>query len=134
MHEHLVGVSEAAQGAAITWPTAGERTGIVGLCEISESDSPLFQSINSSMGVGMSACAHAVCAPPASAAVAPRSCSSATLVVSPASAARAVVSPLHSDSWSDTVRSQGSTGTRRVKDGFPDLPKICVLSQRWRQG
>ena len=60
--EHLVGVSEAAQGAAVTWPTAGESTGILGLRKISESGSPLFQSINSSMGVGMPALAGAVCA------------------------------------------------------------------------
>ena len=56
------------------------------------------------------ACLHvrAVCAPPAAAAAvaAHRSCSSAALV-SLASAAHAVVSPLHSNSWSDTVRLQG---------------------------
>ena len=61
----------------------------------------------------MSACARAVCARPASAAAAPRSCSSAALV-SPASAAHAVVSHLQSNSWSDT-------GTRRVKGGVSGL-------------
>ena len=132
--EHFVGVSEAAQGAAVTWPTAGERTGIIGLRMISESDSPLFQSINSSMGVGMPACARAVCAPPASAAVAPHSSSFAALV-SPASAADAVVSPLHSNSWSDTVRLQGPTGTRSVKGGVSGSAEdLLPVSQRWRQG
>ena len=82
--------------------------------EISESDSPLFQSINSSMGVVMPACA--VRAPPAFAAAAPRSCSS-TALVSPAFAAHAVVSPLHFNSWSNLVRLQGPTGRRRVKGG-----------------
>ena len=114
--KHLVGFSAAAEGAAVTRPTAGERTGIIGMREISESDSPLFQSTNSSMGVGMSACARAVCALPASAAAAPRSCTSAALV-SPASAAHALVSPLHSNSWSDTGRVKGPTGKRGTKGG-----------------
>ena len=74
-----------------------------------------LQSINSSMGVGMSACARAVCpSPSAAAAASPRSCTSLAVV---ASAAHALVSPLHSNSWSDTVSSQGPRERKRVKEG-----------------
>ena len=38
------------------------------------------------------------------------------------------------NSWSDTGRVQGPTGRGVPKVGFPVRPKICVLSQRWRQG
>ena len=68
-----------------------------------------MQSINSSMGVGMSARARAVCGLPAAAASALRSCTSLAFV-SPASAAHARVSPLHSNSWSDTVRNSRCAG------------------------
>ena len=97
--------------------TVSENTGIIGLREISESDSPSFQSINSSMGVGMpAACARAICALPSATAAPLRSCSSFVLV-SPASAAHALVSPLHSNSWSDTVSSQCPRRRKRVKAG-----------------
>ena len=58
-------------------PVAGESRGIFGLREVSESilccTSLVSNSLNSSVGVDMSACARAACALPAAAA--PRSCS-----------------------------------------------------------
>ena len=70
--------------------TVSESERIIGLRDVSkfESDSSFVQSINSSMGVGMSACARAVCALLA-AASAPLSCTPLALL-SPASAALAL--------------------------------------------
>ena len=126
--------------------------------EVSESDSSVHisrvsNSLNSSVGVVMSACAGAACALPAAAA--PRSWSTVARL-SDAGVAHAHASPMHrarnsggtggllpvqrstsyclKNSWSDTVRVQGPTGTRRVKGAVSGPPKICVLSQRWRQG
>ena len=39
-----------------------------------------------------------------------------------------------SNSWSDTVREKGPRAQGGSKVGVPARPKICVLSQRWRQG
>ena len=132
--------------------TASESVGIIGLRHVSKSeiDSAFVPSIISS-GVDLSACAPVACALPA--AVASASCSSTSPALSfSASAAHAFVSPLYSNSWSDTVhnsrcaggllpvcksisyslgvRSQGPTGTRRVKGEGSGPPNICVLSQR----
>ena len=42
--------------------------------------------------------------------------------------------PMHvaHNSWSDTGRVPREGGVPKV--GFPVWPKICALSQRWRQG
>ena len=113
--------------------TASENEGIIGLRHGSVS-SP---SINSSMGVDLSACACVAAALPA---VASASCvRTSPALRSSAFAAHASVSPLHSNSWSDTVHNsrcaggllpvckstsynlgvgrQGPTGTKRVKGG-----------------
>ena len=108
--------------------------------EVSESDSSLHisrvtNSLNSSLGVDMSACAR-------DAAAAPRSWSTVARL-SDAVFAHAHASPMHrarnsggtggllpvqrstsyclKNSWSDTVRVQGPTGTRRVKGGVSGL-------------
>ena len=128
--------------------TASESEGIIGLRRVSKSrfDSAFAPSINSSMGVDLSVCGRVAAALPAAA-------SASCVRTSPAlrfsaSAARASVSPLHSNSWSDTaggllpvckstscswgVGSEGPRG-RRCTKGLVVRPKICVLSQRWRQ-
>ena len=74
---------------------AGESSGIIGLREVSESDSSLHiscvtNSMNSSVGVD--ACARAACALPAAAA--PRSCSTVARL-SDAVGAHAHASPTH---------------------------------------
>ena len=134
--------------------TAGESSGISGLLEVSESVSPLhvlpvINSLNSSLGVDVSACACAAAAA-LPAVAAPRSWSTVARL-SDAVVAPAHASPMHRacsaggtggfllvqkstsyclrNSWSDTVRAQ-----RGSKVGFLAWPKICVLSQRWRQG
>ena len=124
---------------------AGESSGIIGLHEVSESDSSLHisrvtNSLNSSLGVDMSGRARAASALPAAAA--PRSCSTVARL-SNAVGAHAHASPMHcarnsggtgglllvqgstsyclDNSWSDTGRVQGPTGTRRVKGGVSGL-------------
>ena len=130
--------------------TASESVGIIGLRHVSKSqfDSLFVPSIDSSMGVDLSACARVA---------ASASCSSTSpALLFSASAAYASVSPLLSNSWSDTVhhsrcaggcclcanppvapwglavRVPGEGGAPKVV--FPVRRKICVLSQRWRQG
>ena len=125
--------------------TAGESSGISGLHEVSESDSPLhvsrvINSLNSSLGVDMQTCACAAAALPAAAA--PRSWSTVARL-SDAVVAPVHASPMHHaciagstggflpmqkstsyclrNSWSDTVRGQGPTGTRIVKGGVSGL-------------
>ena len=93
-------------------------------------------SLNSSVGVDMSACARAACALPSAAA--PRSCSTVARL-SDAVGAHAHASPMHcarnsggtggllsvqkstsyclDNSWSDTGRDQGPTGRRCTKGG-----------------
>ena len=102
-------------------------------------------SLNSSVGVVMSACASAACALPA--AVTPRSWS-AVARLSDADVAHAHASPMHrarnsggtgglllvqrstsyclKNSWSDTVRVQGPTGTKRVKGGVSGPAEDCL--------
>ena len=120
---------------------ASESVGIIGHVSKSEFDSSFVHSINSSMGVDLSACARVADA--LLAAVASASCSRTSPALSfPASAAHAFVAPLHSNSWLDTVHnsrcaggllpvcksiscslgvgSQGPTGTKRgSKEEFP---------------
>ena len=126
--------------------TAGESSGISGLLEVSESVSPLhvlpvINSLNSSLGVDVSACACAAAAA-LPAVAAPRSWSTVARL-SDAVVAPAHASPMHRacraggtggflpvqkstsyclrNSWSDTVRVQGPTGTKRVKGGVSGL-------------
>ena len=133
-----VGIEDVRAGSSAV---AGKSSGIVGLRKVSESDSSLHisrvtNSLNSSVGVDMSACARAACALPAAAA--PLSCSTVARL-SDAVVAHAHASPMHrahnsggtgglllvqrstsyclENSRSDTVRVQGPTGTRRVKGG-----------------
>ena len=114
--------------------TASESAGIIGSLVFGRSESPLPNSDNSSMGVA--------CVDRASAAVASLAlvCSSPRSLVACAAGAvhaRRTVSPMHAahshNSWSDTVSLQGPRGGRGSKREFPVRPKICVLSQRWRQ-
>ena len=84
--------------------TASENEGIIGLRHGSVS-SP---SINSSMGVDLSACACVAAALPA---VASASCvRTSPALRSSAFAAHASVSPLHFNSWSDTVHNSRCAG------------------------
>ena len=132
------GIEDVRAGAPAV---AGESRGIIGLHEVSESDSSVHisrvsNSLNSSVGVVVSACARVASALPAAAA--PRSWSTVARL-SDAVVAHAHASPMLcarisggtggllpvqrstsyclNNSWSDTVRVQGPTGTRRVKGG-----------------
>ena len=137
-----VGIEDVRAGSPAV---AGESSGIIGLHEVSESDSSVHisrvsNSLNSSVGVVMSACARVASALPAAAA--PRSWSTVARL-SDAVVAHAHASPMLrarksggtggllpvqrstsyclNNSWSDTVRVQGPTGTRRVKGGVSGL-------------
>ena len=125
--------------------TAGESNGIIGLRNSSVHISRVSNSLNSSVGVVMSACASAACALPAAAA--PRSWSTVARL-SDAVVAHAHASPMHRarnsggtggllpvqrstsyclrNSWSDTVRVQGPTGTRRVKGGVSRPAEVLL--------
>ena len=97
---------------------AGESTGIICSLVRHESRSSRLNSDNSSMGV---ACVEsALPAVPPFASVFSSPCPFAARVAA-AVHARRTVSPMHDvnahNSWSDTVRLQGPTGTRRVKGG-----------------
>ena len=88
------GIEDVRAGSSAV---AGESRGIIGLREVSESDSSwhiscVTNSLNSSVGVDMSACARAACALPAAAA--PRSCSTVARL-SDAVVAHAHASPMH---------------------------------------
>ena len=128
------GIEDVRAGSSAV---AGESSGIIGLRQVSESDSSLHisrvtNSLNSSVGVDMSACARAACALPGAAA--PHPCSTVARL-SDVVVAHAHASPMHrarnsggtggllpvqrstsyclENSWSDTVRVQGPTGTKR---------------------
>ena len=99
--------------------TAGESGRAIGLLEVTASDFPsLLYSVNSCLGLSTSACARASCLAGSCAGAAARvySVSSSSAV---SAVAHAHASTLHGahNSWSDTVRVQGPTGTRRVKGG-----------------
>ena len=91
-------LEDGAQGGrARSSADAGESGEIIGLHEVLECNSSLHisrvsNSLNSSVGVDMSACACAACALPASAA--PRSCSTVARL-SDAVVAHALCSPKH---------------------------------------
>ena len=118
--------------------TAGESSGISGLLEVSESVSllqvlPVINSLNSSLGVDMTACAFAAAAAALPAVAASRSWSTVARL-SDAIVAPAHASPMHRacsaggtggflpvqkstsyclrNSWSDTVRAQDKEGQR----------------------
>ena len=82
----------------------------------------------------MVACAHVSAVPVVSAS----SSSSASAPASFAVVAHAGSTPMHvaHNSWSDTGRVKLSVPREGgvPKLGFPVRPKICALSQRWRQG
>ena len=121
--------------------TAGESSGISGLLEVSESVSPLhvlpvINSLNSSLGVDVSACACAAAAA-LPAVAAPRSWSTVARL------SDAVVAPAHASPTHRACSAGGTGGFLPVQkstsyclrnSGFPAWPKICVLSQMWRQG
>ena len=114
--ELVVGVAsaEASDRAA----TAGESPRIIGLSERYESD---FPSLNSSGCVGVDACARASALPAASASLSSSAFPPASLAV----VADARSTPMHGahNSWSDTARVRGPTGTRRVKGGVSGPPE-----------
>ena len=95
---------------------AGESEGIIGSFLQSESDFPSLNS--SSLGSLSSACARRVARSAASAVA--RVCPGSSSLAVSAAVAHAHAPTLHdacSNSWSDTVRVKGPTGTRRVKGG-----------------
>ena len=108
--------SVSTAGVDLAHATAGDGKGIIGLLERSVSQSSCLNSDNSSMGVALCA---SCCCPSASVCSSP--CPLAARVAA-AVHARRTVSPMHDvnaqNSWSDTGRVQGPTGTRRVKGGF----------------
>ena len=107
---------------AVAAANAGESEGIIRLLEVFESDFPPLPNSshahNSCLRLSTSACARASWSAAACAGVAARVCP-----VSSSSAEFAVVhahaTTLHSahNSWTDTGRVTGPTGTRRVKGG-----------------
>ena len=144
-------------GAAAAHAIAGENKGIVELLEVNESDFSkkaggavaaatagesdknlaLRSSVeshsrhNSPRGADVAASARVSAVPAGSATASSSASAPASLAV--------VAHALHAhacavNSWSDTGRLQGPTGRRSPKVGFPVRPKICTLSQRWRQG
>ena len=120
-----------AASAAVATVTAGESKGIIGSFQRSESD---FPSLNStSFGSLSSSCPRRVARSAATASA--RVCLGSSFPAVSAAVAHAHTSILHdacSNSWSDTGRVPERG--RGSKVGFPVRPKICVLSQRWRQG
>ena len=113
---------------------SGESTGITGSLERYVSESSLSNSDNSSMGVACVGSAPAAVAPLASVFSSP-----CPLAACDAGAVhtRRTVSPMHANahnSWSDTVSLQSPRRGRGSKRALPVRPKICALSQGWRQG
>ena len=115
--------------------TACESEGNLGFREVS------INSSNSSMGVACVGPASAV-----DACLAPVSSSSCARVASASGAVHAcrTVSPMHDvvhlihgRTWLGVIQEwvvRVPGGGSGAKVGFPVRPKICVLSQRWRQG
>ena len=132
--------------------TAGERSGGFGLLEVTESDFPsLSYPVDSCLGLSTSACARAsrVARAVAAARVCPVSSSSAESAVVHAHAT--TLHGAHNSGGTggllpvQTVTAWIIRGRTRLghrvppaqrgsEVGFPVRPKICVLSQRWRQG
>ena len=103
-------VGAASAGASDRAATAGESQKIIGLRERYESD---FPSLNSSGCVDVDAGARVLALPVASASLS----SSASAPASLAVVVHARSTPMHvaHNSWSDTVRVKGPTGTRSSK-------------------
>ena len=139
---HEVNESDFSKAdAAVAAATAGESVGNIGLLEVLESDFPSLpnssHSLNSRLGSLSSACARRVARCVAAAPA--RVCLGSSSPAVSAAVAHAHASILHDarnsggtggllpvqrstsccldNSWSDTVRVQGPTGTRRVKGG-----------------
>ena len=121
-----------ADCAASSWrscsahATACEREGIIRLHKFIESDFPPLLnsslSLNSRPGSLSSACARSVARCVAAAPA--RVCSGSSSPAVSAAVAHTHASILHGalvNSWSDTVRLHGPTGTRRVKGGVSSL-------------
>ena len=130
--KHLAEIT-APEFVAVMGATAGESEGIIGSSRLSESEYP---SLNSSrLGSLSSACARRVARSAATAAA--RVCLGSSSPAVSAAVARAHAPTLHdalSNSWSDTVRVQGPTGTRRVKGGVSgpaeDLRPVSEVETR----
>ena len=105
--------SGAAEMAAHA--TAGESEGIIGLRLSQSSFGMPINSLNSSGCVAAVACARLLAVPGLSASASSSAFPPASLAV----VAHARSTPMHGahNSWSDTVRVHGPTGTRRVKGG-----------------
>ena len=117
-------------GAAEKHATAGESEEILGL---HVSPSSLHNSSNSRGCVAAVACARLPAVPGVSARVCHVSSSSAVS----AAVAHARFTPpcmMHTIRGRTRVGLQVPRGGGAPKVGFPVRPKICVLSQRWRQG
>ena len=109
---HAEGSGDAEVPESVAHATAGESEEIIGL-HVSHSS---FDNSSNSLGcVAAAACARLPAMPSVSARVCPVSSSSAVS----AAVAHARSTPMHDahNSWSDTVRVKGPTGTRRVKGG-----------------
>ena len=121
------------RGGPAAHATASESDRAIGLLEVTESEFPsLSYSVNSCLGLSTSACARASCLAGACAGAAARVCSVSS---SSAAVAHAHASTLHGahNSWSDTARVQGPTGTREgQKVGFPaeDLLPVSEVGGR----
>ena len=108
--------------AAVAAATAGESEGTIKLLEVFESEFPPLPNSshahNSCLRLSTSACARVSCLAGACAGAAARVCPvSSSSAVSAVAHARATTLHGAHNSWSDTVRVQGPTGTRRVKGG-----------------
>ena len=122
MSEGIIGLPEVREsdlhmrpGAVVVSATAGEREGIFGFRGFDSSLCMPINSLNSPGSVDVVACARdlALLSAPASLS------SPASAPASLAGVAHARSTPMHDahNSWSDTVRVRGPTGTRRVKGG-----------------
>ena len=120
---------DAAVSEKAAHATAGESEEIIGL-HVSHSS---FDNSSNSLGCDAAvACALL----PVVSGVFARVCAVSSSSAVSAVVAHARSTPMHvaHNSWSDTVRSQVPREGGVPKVGFPVRPKICVLSQRWRQG
>ena len=152
-----LGVRGGIEGTRTVLDSAGETKGIIGMPEGIESDFSKNRAVDPGAAekhakksldcmcllrhfiihrihVGVLLLLHVhVCLllPGVSARVCPVFSSSAVS----AAVAHARFTPMHDahNSWSDTGRLQVPRGGGAPKVGFPVQPKICVLSQRWRQ-
>ena len=106
------------------------------MLEVTESEFPsLSYSVNSCLRLSTSACARASCLAGACAGAAARVCPvSSSSAVSAVAHAHALTLHGAQNSWSDTVRVQGPTGTKRVKGGVSgpaeDLRPVSEVEPR----